>query len=166
MQHPEDEAIGKSRGGLSTKIHLSCDGKGRPLSVVLTPGQRHESTQLETVLDSVRVPKPPGKPGRPRKLPEIVLADRGYSFPACRLYLRNKGVPHIIPERKDQKRHRAEHPGRKPNFDRDLYAARNVVERCVNKLKRWRAIATLYDKRAVNYRAAIIVASLVIWLTS
>lgn len=50
MRHPEDEAIGKSRGGLSTKIHLSCDGKGRPLSVVLTPGQRHESTQFETVL--------------------------------------------------------------------------------------------------------------------
>lgn len=134
--------------------------------MVLTPGQRHESTLFETVLDSVRVPKPPGEPGRPRKLPEIVLADRGYSFPACRLYLRNKGVSHIIPERKGQKRRRAEHPGRKPNFGRELYADRNVVERCVNKLKQWRAIATRYDKREVNYRAALMVASLVIWLTS
>jgi len=81
------------------------------------------------VLDSIRVPKPPGNPGRPRKLPEVVLADRGYSFPACRLYLRNKGVPHVIPERKDQKQRRAEHPGRRPKFDGELYAARNVVER-------------------------------------
>jgi transposase len=166
VRHPRDEAIGKSRGGLSTKIHLSCDGKGRPLSVALSPGQRHESTRFETVLDSVRVPKPPGEPGRPRKLPEVVLADRGYSFPACRLYLGNKGVPHVIPERKDQVAQRAGRPGRKPNFDKELYAARNVVERCVNKLKRWRAVATRYDKRAANYRAAILVASLIMWLTS
>jgi len=132
--------------------------------VVLSPGQRHESTQFEAVLDSVRVPKPPGEPGHPRKLPEVVLADRGYSFSACRLYLRNKGVPHVIPERRDQKRRRAEHPGRKPNFDGELYADRNVVERCVKKLKQWRAIATRYDKRAVNYRAALLVAPLALWL--
>lgn len=73
--HPEDEAIGKSRGGLSTKIHLSCDGKGRPLSISLTAGQRHESTQFETVLDGIQVAKPAGQPGRPRKRPEMVLAD-------------------------------------------------------------------------------------------
>lgn len=166
VRHPRDEAIGKGRGGLSTKIHISCDGKGRPLSVILSPSQRHESTQFEAVLDSVRVPKPPGEPGRPRKLPEVVLADRGYSFPACRLYLRNKGVSHVISEREDQKKRRSEHPGRKPDFNRELYAERNVVERCLNKLKRWRAIATRYDKRATNYRAAITVASLSIWLTS
>jgi transposase len=166
VRHPRDEAIGKIRGDLSTKIHLSCDGKGRPLSVVLSPGQRHESTQFETLLDSVCGPKPPGEPGRPRNLPEVVLADRGYSVPACRMYLRNKGVPHVMPERRDQAGKRARRPGRKPNFDEELYAARNVVERCVNKLKQWRAIATRYDKRAVNYRAAILVASLVMWLTS
>jgi hypothetical protein len=82
VRNPRDEAIGKSRSGVTTKIHLSCDGKGRPLSVVLSPRQRHESTQFKTVLDSVRVPKPPGEPGRLRKLPEVVLADRGYSIPA------------------------------------------------------------------------------------
>jgi transposase len=82
------------------------------------------------------------------------------------MYLRNKGVPHVMPERRGQAGKRARRPGRKPNFDEELYAARNVVERCVNKLKQWRAIATRYDKRAVNYRAAILVASLVMWLTS
>ncbi len=65
--NPPDEALGRSKGGFSTKLHLSCDGKGRPLSLVLTGGQRHESTQLETVLDAIRIPRV-GR-GRPRKKP-------------------------------------------------------------------------------------------------
>ncbi len=94
----------------------------------------------------------------------MVLADRGYSFPACRIYLRGKSISHVIPERGDQKRRRAGHPGRKPTFDKDVYARRNVVERCVNKLKQWRAVATRYDKRAVNYQATVTVAALMVWL--
>ena len=62
--HPPDEARGRSRGDLSTKLHLSCDGKGRPLSVVVTPGQGHESTQLAPVLDAIRVAHPEGRPRR------------------------------------------------------------------------------------------------------
>jgi hypothetical protein len=54
------EALGRSRGGLTTKRHLACDGRGRPLSVVLTPGQRLDSTQLEPILDGIRVPRPGG----------------------------------------------------------------------------------------------------------
>jgi hypothetical protein len=50
----QTEALGRSRGGLTTKIHLGCDGRGRPLSVALTPGQRHDSTQLGPVLDAIR----------------------------------------------------------------------------------------------------------------
>src|ERR671911_2308952 len=57
VSYPEDEALARSRGGLTTKLHLACDGRGRPLSVVLTPGQRHDSTQLEAVLESIRVPR-------------------------------------------------------------------------------------------------------------
>ena len=60
LGHSLEEALGRSRGGLSTKVHLACDGKGRPLSVVLTPGQRHSSTQLGNVLDGIRVPRPSG----------------------------------------------------------------------------------------------------------
>lgn len=164
--NPEEEALGRSRGGFSTKLHLACDGKGRPLSVVLTPGQRHGSTQLEGLLDAVRVARPEGTPGRPRKRPAHLLADRGYSFESCRGLLRRRGISHTIPERKDQKERRSGRPGRRPGFDRDAYRRRNVVERCVNRLKQWRGIATRYEKRAANYRAMVVIASLMMWLPS
>ena len=134
--------------------------------MVVTPGQRHGSAQLEGLLDAVRIRRPERSPGRPRKRPEHLLADRGYSFEGCRQVLRRRGIPHTIPERKDQKERRAGRPGRRPSFDREAYRRRNVVERCVNRLKQWRAIATRYEKRAVNYRAMVIIASLMMWLPS
>lgn len=164
VEHPKDEALGRSRGGLSTKLHLACDGKGRPLSVVVSPGQRHESTQLGAVLDAIRVERL--GVGRPRKRPERVIADRGYSFPSCRLLLRRRGIPHVIPQRRDQRERRTGHPGRRPSFDAALYAQRNIVERCVGRLKQWRGVATRYEKRAVNYRAVVTIVALVMWLTT
>jgi transposase len=151
---------------LTSKVHFSCDGKGRPLSVVVTAGQRHESTQLEAVLDAIRVPRLPGAAGRPRKRPEHLIADKGYSYPSCRRLLRGRGIRHTIPERRDQQVRRMRRPGRPPSFDITTYARRNVVERCENKLKQWRGIATRYEKRAVNYRAAVVIAALMIWLAS
>lgn len=151
---------------MSTKLHLSCDGKGRPLSVVVTPGQRHESTQLEAVLDGIRVARPEGSRGRPRKRPERLIADKGYSYPRCRALLRRRGIRHTIPERRDQRKRRARGPGRPPGFDTATYARRNVVERCMNRLKQWRGVATRYEKRAANYRAMVVIAALMIWLSS
>jgi transposase len=165
VSHPEDEALGRSRGGLTTKLHLACDGKGRPLSVVLTAGQRHESTQLEAVLDAIRV-KRPGGVGRPSKRPTRLIADRGYSYLRCRLLLRRRGIRHTIPERRDQREYRAGRPGAPPGFDLDFYRKRNVVERCVNRFKQWRGIATRYEKRAANYRAMVVIEALMIWLSS
>jgi transposase len=78
----------------------------------------------------------------------------------------NQGIPHTIPERRDQREQGAKRPGRPPGFDAETYARRNVVKRCVNQLKQWRGIATRYEKRAVTYRAMIIIAALVIWLTA
>ena len=98
--------------------------------------------------------------GRPRKRPERLIADRGYSFPSCRRLLRRQGIPHVIPELKNQRKRRQ---GRPPKFDRKTYRRRNVVERCVNRLKQWRGIATRYEKRALNYRAAVVIASLMIF---
>jgi transposase len=79
----DDQGLGRSRGGLTTKVHLAADGHGRPLSIVITAGQRHESTQLGAVLDGIRVPRPHGH-GRPRKRPDHVIADKGYSYTTCR----------------------------------------------------------------------------------
>jgi transposase len=148
---------------LTTKLHLACDGKGRPLSVVVTEGQRHDSTQLEHVLDGMGVPRPGGW-GRPRKRPDHLIGDKGYSYPTCRRLLRRRGIAHTIPQRKDQRARRASQPGRPLAFDRERYRARNVVERCVNRLKQWRAVATRFDKRAANYRAGVVLASLLLWL--
>jgi transposase len=150
---------------LTTKLHLACDGSGRPLSVVVTPGQHHESTQLEAVLDAIRV-KSPGGAGRPSKGPEQLIADTGYSYPSCRLLLRRCGIRHTIPERRDQRERRAGRPGVPPVFDLDIYRKRNVVERCVNRFKQGRGIATRYEKRAANYRAMVVIAALMIWLSS
>lgn len=163
MQHPADEALGRSRGGLTTKLHLSCDGKGRPLSVVPTAGQVHESTRCAAVLGGIRVPRPGGR-GRPRTRPDRVIADKGYSYARCRQALRRRGIKQTIPERRDQQRRRARRPGRRPAFDATIYKRRNVVERCINRLKQWRGLATRYEKRAVNYRALVVIAAIMIWL--
>ena len=163
IEHPPHEALGRSRGGLTTKLHLACDGRGRPLAVVLTPGQRHESTQLAAVLDAIRVPRPVGC-GRPRKRPDHVIADKGYSYATCRRLLRRRGIPHTIPERRDQRRRRAVRRGRPLAFDAGVYKRRNGAERGINALKQWRSIATRFEKRAANYRAAIVVAALMCWL--
>ena len=133
--------------------------------MVLTPGQRHDSTQLGALLDAIRVPRP-GRRGRPRKRPARLIGDKGYSYERCRDVLRRRGIPHVIPERADQRARRAHRPGRKPAFDKDAYRRRNVVERCVNRLKQWRGIATRFEKRAANFRAMVVVAALTIWLGS
>lgn len=141
---------------MTTKIHLSCDGRGRPLSIVLTPGQRHDSTQLAPVLDAIRVFRPGGR-GRPRERPDRVIADKGYSYPTCRRWLRQHGIAHTIAERRDQRQQRAARRGRPLAFDAGIYRRRNVVERCVNRLKQW---------RAVNYRAMVVIASLMLWIAA
>jgi transposase len=131
--------------------------------VVLTAGQRHDSTQLGAVLDAIRVPRAGGR-GRPRKRPDRVIGDKGYSYARCRTLLRQRGIPHVIPERSDQRARRAHRPGRKPAFDREVYRRRNVVERCINRLKQWRGLATRYEKRAASYRAAVVIAAIMIWI--
>jgi transposase len=118
---------------------------------------------LVSVVTGIRVPRPGGR-GRPRTRPDRIIADKGYSYARCREWLRRRQIPHTIPERRDQRAHRAARPGRPLAFDKTTYARRNVVERCINRLKQWRGLATRYEKRAVNYRAMVVLASIVLWL--
>jgi transposase len=145
---------------LSTKLHLRTDGRGRPLVVLATPGQRHEVTQLEWLLEGGAVKRtgPDGRPsrGQPRKRPAKLAGDKGYSFPSARRLLRRRGIRAVIPTKSDQRR--------QPSFDQAAYRGRNQVERSVGRLKQFRRVATRYDKRAVNYLAWVTLAAAVIWL--
>jgi len=93
--------------GLITTLRLACDGRGRPLWVVITAGQRHESALLAPLLDEIRVPGPGGGGrGRPRTRPDRLIADNGYSYARCRQLLRRLRIPHTIPQRSDQRAQR------------------------------------------------------------
>ncbi|WP_420038096.1 IS5 family transposase [Streptomyces sp. cg28] len=159
---PTDHALGRSRGGLTTKIHLACDGRGRPLSFTLTGGNRNDCTQFEQVMAGIRIARP--GPGRPRTRPDHVVADKGYSSRAIRAHLRRRGIKATIPERVDQLAGRARRHERRCGFDKQVYRRRNVVERCFNRLKHWRGIATRYDKTAASFEAAVTLASTLLWL--
>jgi transposase len=135
--------LGRSRGGFGTKIHLVTDGNGLPLAAAVSAGQRHECLYAEPVLEAVRIPRG----GRARLRPKAVAGDKGYSYAGVRRYLRRRKVKAVIPTRKDQRR--------RPCFDKDAYRRRNVVERCLSWLKECRALATRFDKLAVNYLATV-----------
>ena len=162
---PADHALGRSRGGFSTKIHLACDQHLQSVSFTLTAGQAGDSPQLTEVLDRIRVARP--GPGRPRSRPDRVLADKAYSSRANRSYLRCRDIKTTIPVKDDQVRHRqarGSRGGRPPAFDPEAYKTRNVVERCFNALKHKRGVATRYDKLAVRFEAAVQVANIDRWL--
>jgi transposase len=106
-------------------------------------------------------------PGGPCTRPDRVLADKGYSSKAIRIYLRRRHIRATIPERRDQRHNRVRRGakgGRPPAFDRTAYKRRNIVERCFQRLKQFRAIATRYDKTALSYQAMIDLATLTLWL--
>ncbi|WP_406840950.1 IS5 family transposase [Streptomyces sp. AHU1] len=157
---PDDHALGRSRGGLTTKIHLSCDGRGRPLAILLTPGRRNDGICARPLLERIRVPRT--GLGRPRRRPDQVVADKAYSSRGFRAHLRRRGIANTILEKRDQQRHRhnrGRRGGRPPVFDRQIYRRRNIVERCFNQFKSFRGIATRYDKTATSYEAAVRLAS-------
>ncbi|WP_221481390.1 IS5 family transposase [Actinomadura livida] len=159
------EALGRSRGGLTTKIHLVADRRCRPIARLTSPGQHADCPKFIALMESIRIPR--RGVGRPRKKPARALADKAYTSRANRRYLRRRGIKAVIPVKKDQAAHRAgrgSKGGRPPVFDRDAYKERNTVERCVNKLRQHRAVATRYDKRERIYQGTIDVASIRIWL--
>ena len=135
-------------------MHLRAEGGGKPITAVLTGGERHEQIALEALLDQGAVHRQ-GR-GRPRLRPRRVAGDKASSSPTARRRLRRRGIVPVIPTKRDQKR--------QAKFDREAYRARNRVERLINRLKQFRRIATRYEKRGVNYRAMLTIGMSLLWL--
>jgi putative transposase len=152
---PRDHALGRSRGGLSTKIHALTDRFCCPLTVLLSPGQAGDNPYLMPLLQAHRTSD---------TATFRLLADKAYSHPSTRAALRAKRIPHTIPERSDQiarRKAKGSAGGRPPAFDVEMYKDRNTVERGFGRLKQWRAIATRYDKYATTYLGGVLLACMI-----
>jgi transposase len=139
----DDQAIGRSKGGPSTKIHALVDALGNPLRFLLTPGQAHDLAGADALL--------------PQMAADVLIADKAFDADDRVIGpLASAGKSAVIPPR----RHRTS----RRDFDHDRYKARHLIENFFCRLKQFRAIATRYDKTAKNFLAAIHLAAITIWL--
>jgi len=162
---PGRETLGRSRGTLSTKIHLATDRRCRPVARILSPGQHGDCPRFIPLMEAVRIARR-GK-GRPRTRPGAALGDKAYSSAANRVCLRKRGIKAVISVKEDQKKHRRRRGsagGRPPAFDAGRYKERNTVERCFGKLRQFRAVGTRYDKREFMDQGTVDLAPIRIWL--
>jgi transposase len=120
------------------------------LTLVLTPGQRHEAKFVDLLLSTGAV-KRPGR-GRPRLRPGRIVGDKGYCGTPVRDLLRRRGIRFTIAKKRNM--------CRKGPFDQSIYRQRNQIERTINRFKQFRRIATRYEKRAVNYHAMWLIAAI------
>ena len=133
--------MGRSRGGLSTKIHMVVDARGQPIRFILTGGQAGDAPQAIPLLTGIEATH--------------VIADKGYDSDKILGFIRWQGAIAVIPPKSNRKILR--------EYDRELYKQGNLIERAFNKLKHWRRIATRYDRRSLYFLATLHLASAVIW---
>ena len=133
--------MGRSRGGLSTKIHMVVDARGQPIRFILTGGQAGDAPQAIPLLTGIEATH--------------VIADKGYDSDKILGFIRWQGAIAVIPPKSNRKILR--------EYDRELYKQRNLIERAFNKLKHWRRIATRHDRRSLYFLAALHLAAAVIW---
>ena len=138
----EQQALGRSRGGFSTKIHIKVDGLGNPLRLRLTAGQTHESTQAQALLEG--------------QMGDHVIADRAYAGQALVEWMIEQGAVVVIPP------HQRAKPAR--DYDTWLYRERHLIECFINKIKHYRRIFSRFDKLASRYLGFLHLVSTLIWL--
>lgn len=136
------EALGRSRGGFSTKIHVACDGLGQPVKIILTPGQDHDVTQGSALISGSDADK--------------IIADKGYDSDAFVAEIESRDAEAVIPPRSNRLEQR--------DYDKEQYKERNVVERFINAIKQCRRVATRYEKTARNFLAMVSFASTLVLL--
>lgn len=139
---PDAQGLGRSRGGLSTKIHAAGDALGCPVRLIGSPGQRHDIAFADELIDGFT--------------PEATIADKGYDGNHLVDTVAATGATVVIPPRRNRKIQRS--------YDIELYKERNVIERFFNKLKQFRRVATRYDKLLVNFMGFVKLAAIAIWL--
>ncbi len=157
LHEPADHALGRSRGGGTTKIHALSDAWCAPVTVLLSAGQDGDNPMLAPLLCE--------HPGAHRQQNLRLLGDKAYSHPNTRARLRQMKIRATIPERCDQITRRKAKGcagGRPPAFDPELYCHRNTVERGFNRLKQWRGVASRYDKYALTYLGGVMLAAILI----
>jgi transposase len=138
----EAEALGRSRGGFGTKIHVACDGLGKPVTIILTPGQDHDVTQGPALIANNNANK--------------VIADKAYDSDRFIDAIKSKDAEPVIPPRSNRNAERS--------YDKEHYKQRNVVERFINVIKQCRRVATRYEKTARNFLAIVQLASIFVLL--
>jgi len=138
----DNEAMGKSRGGLSTKIHAAVDALGNPVRFILTGGQHSEIRQAKPLIDGFSA--------------DYVIADKGYDADGFMVAIETGEAIAVIPPRKNRNTAR--------EYDEHLYRERNLVERLFQKLKNYRRIATRYERLAITYQAMLSLVATIIWL--
>ena len=138
----EHQALGKSCGGFSSKIHAKVDALGMPLEFIVTAGQKQEISFSEALLGE--------------EISEYLLADRGYDSDPFREKLRGRGTIPVIPGKKNR--------CVEIEYDKQIYRERNCVERFFNRIKHFRRLATRYDKTHAMYLGGLLLVSILIWI--
>jgi len=137
----KNEAIGRSVGGLTTKIHCLAESHGNPKSLLLTGGNIHDIVVAKEILG--------------KEISNAVMGDKGYDSDSFRADIESKGAIAVIPYKRNRKRRKS--------IDMILYGARHCIENLFSKIKHFRSVATRYEKTAINFLSVVCLACCVIW---
>ena len=140
----DERAIGRSRGGATTKIHIAADAHGNPIDFEITGGEVHDAKVADKLIEKIGLAK-------------YFIADKGYDSESIREQARESKMSPVIPRKSNSKQ-----PN--PEFDAHLYKLRHLVENLFARLKHFRSIATRFEKLARNYKASVFIACTFIWL--